>query len=150
MYLQFNLGLWITLLFFASSQATWPGPGHVIDNDTLASKTGSEGDGEVWLSVLGKVYNVTEGRRFYGEGGSYSIFAARDASGYFASGKFDEESARAVEYDSLSKSALSDLKHWVEFYEKKDAYPQIGVMDGIFYDSNGYQTKLRTRLCKAT
>lgn len=121
----------------------------VIDSDTLASKTGSGGEGDVWLAVLGKVYDVTEGRRFYGEGGSYSIFAAKDASGYFASGKFDDEIASKVDYDSLSEAALGDLKHWVEFYRNKEAYPQIGVVQGIFYDSNGNETKLSKRVFRA-
>ncbi|KAJ4349774.1 Dihydrodipicolinate synthase [Didymosphaeria variabile] len=66
----------------------------------------------VYLSVRGRVFDVTSGRNFYGPGGPYANFAGRDASRGLAHGSFDE--------DMLTKDLdgpLDDLKdlneeHW--------------------------------------
>lgn len=42
--------------------------------DRLARYDGSDG-GRIRLSILGTVFDVTDGRRFYGPGGSYHGFA---------------------------------------------------------------------------
>lgn len=91
---------------------------------------------------MGLVYDVTTGRRFYGEGASYSVFSAKDATGALASGKFDEESANAVNFANLSKDEIDGLKHWKSFYAEKEEYVQIGVLEGRFYDAKGEATDL--------
>ncbi|KAI4254606.1 MAG: hypothetical protein L6R42_007124 [Xanthoria sp. 1 TBL-2021] len=59
----------------------------------------------VYLAVNGKVFDVSNGRNFYGPGGPYENFAGRDASRGLACGSFDE--------DMLTKDLegpLDDLK----------------------------------------
>lgn len=116
----------------------------VINEEELSSMNGAGGEGDVWLSVLGKVYDVTEGRRFYGEGGSYSVFGAKDNTANFATGKFDDPE---VDFANLSEKHLSGLRHWTQFYKNNENYKQIGVLgNGIFYDTSGIATELHVSI----
>ena len=59
----------------------------------------------IYFAVNGKVFDVSNGRNFYGPGGPYENFAGRDASRGLACGSFDE--------DMLTKDLngpLDDLK----------------------------------------
>ena len=51
--------------------------------EELAKYDGADG-GPIFLAIYGRLFDVTEGRNFYGKGASYSGFAARDASRAFA------------------------------------------------------------------
>ena len=64
----------------------------LVSKEELASKTG-EDESEIWLSVLGEVYDVTGGRSYYGKGRSYGAFAGTDCSVCFMSGVFTAEEA---------------------------------------------------------
>ena len=48
----------------------------------------------IWLSILGKVYDVTEGTEYYGPGQSYNSLTAADTSVPFVSGTFTPEEAK--------------------------------------------------------
>lgn len=61
-------------------------------NKFFFSKTGEDGS-SIWLSVLGEVYDVTEGRDYYGPGESYNKLASRDSSVPFVTGTFTPEEA---------------------------------------------------------
>lgn len=49
----------------------------------------------IWLSILGKVYDVTDGQKFYSKmlKGDYTFYAGRDASPCFGSGNNTPEGA---------------------------------------------------------
>merc|ERR1712001_612509 len=64
----------------------------------LAKYDGTGEDGRVLVGVLGKIYDVTKGKRFYGPGGPYSGFSGRDASRGLATFSVD---AITDEYDDL-------------------------------------------------
>jgi len=63
-------------------------------------------DARVLIGVLGKVYDMTKGKSFYGPGGPYSVFAGHDASRALA--KF-EVHLISDEYDDLSDLTQSEL-----------------------------------------
>jgi len=48
----------------------------LFDTTRLSRYKGVDG-GKIYLSILGIVFDVTEGRRFYGPGGSYSGFSGK-------------------------------------------------------------------------
>jgi hypothetical protein len=103
-------------------------------------KKGEDGS-DIWLSIIGEVYDVTSGVDFYGPGrGGYGIFAGRDASVPFITGKFNEEEAKKG-LDSISINALSALEHWKDFYAESDKYDFIGLLvDPRYYDEEGKPT----------
>ncbi|KAA6416186.1 MAG: cytochrome b5 [Lasallia pustulata] len=79
----------------------------------------------VYLSVRGRVFDVTSGRNFYGPGGPYENFAGRDASRGLAYGSFDEDMLTKNlngplddlhDLDDDQKQALND---WEERFTEK-------------------------------
>jgi membrane-associated progesterone receptor component len=87
----------------------------------LRKYDGTGPDGRVLLAVLGKIYDMTKGKRFYGPGGPYAGFAGRDASRGLATFNVD---AMADEYDDLSdlkSSEIEQVREWeLQFSEKYD------------------------------
>jgi len=92
----------------------------------LKEYDGTGEHGRVLIAVLGKVFDVTKSRNFYGPGGPYSSFAGRDASRGLAT--FNVNSA-CEEYDDLSdlkQSELDQVREWeAQFTEK---YPIVGKL----------------------
>lgn len=105
----------------------------------LASYNGENG-GPVYLALLGRVYDVSDGIHLYGRGCSYSYFAGRDASVSFITGEFEnfiEDEADDV--ISLEPSQLLGLSNWQKFYESRYVYK--GKLIGRFYDDIGEPTE---------
>merc|ERR1739844_493846 len=88
----------------------------------LAKYDGTGEDGRVLVGVLGKIYDVTKGKRFYGPGGPYSGFSGRDASRGLAT--FNVNAINPDEYDDLSDlkpSEIEQVREWeLQFSEKYD------------------------------
>ena len=126
-------------LFTASVSAV-----RVVSKDELATKTSETGD-VIWLSIMGEVYDVSNGTEYYAEGNGYSIFAGRDASVSFITGRFTpEEAEKSVE--ELKPEELGSLDHWREFYEKEEKYSFVGLLEGELYDKDGNPTDLQKKL----
>lgn len=120
----------------------------VIMNEELEEKTGKDGS-EIWLSILGDVYDVTKGKQHY-SGGSYKAFAGTDCSSCFVSGKFTEDEAK-VNPNELTDKQLSGILNWVKFYASHKTYKFIGhLADTRYYSIDGQPTKnlieIRTRI----
>ncbi|XP_053559629.1 membrane-associated progesterone receptor component 2 [Bombina bombina] len=77
----------------------------------------------ILLAVNGKVFDVTQGSKFYGPEGPYGIFAGRDASRGLATFRLDKEALRD-EYDDLSDLnavQMESVREWeMQFKEKYD------------------------------
>lgn len=111
----------------------------VVTKEELATKTTVEN--ELWLAIVGEVYNVTAGARYYQENASYHVFAGRDGSAAFVTGNFTPEGAEKGLYESLKPEELSSLETWREFYQNEKKYPFIGVLEGELYDKDGKPTE---------
>jgi len=92
----------------------------------------------LYLSVLGTVYDVQKGERFYAKGKAYQHFAGRDASRAFVTGDFSMDGLRDDVLD-LKPEELLALKKWVETYEKD--YLSVGRLVGRYYDEEGRPTE---------
>lgn len=111
----------------------------VVTQEELESKTG-ENDSEIWLSVLGEVFDVTEGKSFYGKGMSYSGLSGKDCSLGYVTGIFTAEEA-AKDTDEISDDMIPGVLEWLSFYKTHGSYKFVGyLVDPRFYDEHGEPT----------
>ena len=120
----------------AEEETKW----RVITEDELSTKIDNGGEGEIWLSVLGEVYDVTVGRAYYGGDSGYAIFAGRDASAAYATGDFSAEGVKK-DVAELNARELVGVKDWKNFYADHEEYKKVGVLCCDFYDEDGNPTE---------
>lgn len=135
---------------------TWiNGPQEFTDED-LKKYDGTNPDLPIYLAINGTIYDVSNGRKHYGPGGSYRFFAGCDASRAFVTNCFKEDRTpdlRGVEemfipvddpemdrlYTTSQLQALkkeerkkareqvhANLKHWVDFFDGSTKYTKVG------------------------
>jgi len=83
-------------------------------------------DGRVLMAVLGKIFDVTKSKNFYGPGGPYSAFAGKDASRGLATFNVGLAKEEYDDLSDLSKSELDQVREWSEQFTEK--YPIIGKL----------------------
>jgi len=91
----------------------------------------------LYVGFFGKVYDVNKGRKHYGPDGSYHIFAGRDATQAFITGKFTEEGL-VDNIETFETEKFLEIEGWIKFYE--ETYPCVGKVVGHFYDEEGKET----------
>merc|ERR1712012_1521844 len=71
-----------------------------------------EDDTPLLISIFGRIYDVSEGEKFYGPDGSYPLFAGRDVTYALSTGckTCVEESA-----ENLDEKQLMEGKRWLSF-----------------------------------
>jgi len=107
-----------------------PLPKHNVPLSELHKYDGKGEDGRVCVAILGKVYDVTKGSRFYGPEGPYSTFAGRDATRALAT--FDVVAVKEEwdQHDDLTPSQMSSVQEWeIQFSERYDFVGKL-VKDG--------------------
>mmetsp|Transcript_10715 Transcript_10715/g.23041 ORF Transcript_10715/g.23041 Transcript_10715/m.23041 type:complete len:105 (+) Transcript_10715:58-372(+) len=82
-------------------------------------------DAPVYFSVMGKVFDVTSGRTFYGPGGPYAIFAGRECARALAMMKI-EVSECTDDVEGLDEKQRHTLEQWIAKFESK--YPLVGTL----------------------
>lgn len=97
-----------------------------------------ETQSDLFLAVLGTVFNVTEGNRHYKKGAAYHYFIGKDGSRALVTGNFKDESDEKDHVMDLSCNDLLTLVHWRNTFKKK--YIEVGVLIGRFYDIDGQET----------
>ncbi|KDQ14952.1 hypothetical protein BOTBODRAFT_32312 [Botryobasidium botryosum FD-172 SS1] len=90
---------------------------------TLQPFDGKDG-GRILLAIDRKVFDVSNGRSFYGPDGMYGNFAGRDASRGMAKQSFDLEMLTPVDapldpLKDLTKSERENMKGWIEHFSNK-------------------------------
>lgn len=129
-----------------------------MTGEELKAYDGSDPTKPIYLAINGTIYDVSNGRNFYGPGGSYHFFAGADASRAFITSCFKEDitpDIRGVELMYIPKSTPEidalftsgeikirmeqerrkareqghqALKHWVDFFEKSPKYNKVGTV----------------------
>ncbi|KAH8905637.1 cytochrome b5 [Coniochaeta sp. PMI_546] len=96
-----------------------------ISVEALAQANGVDGN-KCYVAIKGRVYDVT-GNKAYQPGGSYHVFAGKDASRALAktSTKAEDVKPEWADLDEKEKSTLND---WETFFSKR--YNVVGLVDG--------------------
>ena len=105
----------------------------------------------IYISVFGRVYDVTEGEKFYGEGASYGMFAGKDVTRALCLGcKDDECLVRSTE--GLKDKELDEGKRWLSFFQLHDKYHYVGSLERVdseaWLDSLVQETLIETQKMK--
>ena len=109
-------------------------PTRVLDPVLVPPKTFTLGDlrtqdgrrgRSIYISVKGFVYDVTEGREFYGPGGGYAFMAGRDATVCLARMSLDPSLLNS-DWSGLEEESLQVLADYVRLFNRK--YPCVGTL----------------------
>ncbi|KAK2002489.1 cytochrome b5-like Heme/Steroid binding domain-containing protein [Colletotrichum falcatum] len=133
----------------------WNGPLYLTPEELL-QYDGSDPEKPIYLAINHTIFDVSANPRIYGPGGSYNVFAGRDASRGFVTGCFmddrtpdmrgveemflpldDPEIDRNWSYDDMQRLREEELaaararvhealKHWVDFFSNSDKYAMVG------------------------
>jgi len=103
----------------------------------------------VYLSVAGKVFDVSSGREFYGPGGPYELFAGHECGVALAKMSFETEhlddiaGCQKTPAGKLSYVEADELDNWVTKFEHFKCYPVVGALiaDGDMPDPDRIVTK---------
>ena len=117
-----------------------------ITREQLEEMDGFDG-APLYLSIKGRVYDVTAGAKFYAEGSEYHDWVGKDASRSFGTGCRNVDGTDRTGMDCLSESLegltdseLKEIDRWLELYEMHDKYTFVGhlvddpvneILDGI-------------------
>ena len=117
----------------------------VFTKDELAKYGADKGGDKVYLAMLGRVFDVSKGKKHYGKGGGYSFFSGRDGTRAFITGEFDDKGL-TDDIKGLRSEDCFALADWVRFYEKE--YTYVGKVIGNFYNEKGEETEEVARFWK--
>lgn len=86
--------------------------------DQLIQYSGTDPSKPIYVAIKGRVFDVTTGKSFYGPGGSYAMFAGKDASRALAKmSKNDEDVSPSL--DGLTEKEMGVLDDWEKKFEAK-------------------------------
>ncbi|XP_068314278.1 probable steroid-binding protein 3 [Pyrus communis] len=89
----------------------------------LIQYNGTDPSKPIYVALNGRVFDVTDGKSFYGPGGPYAVFAGKDASRALAKMTTNDEDINAS-LDGLTEKELGVLADFEKKFEAK--YPVVG------------------------
>ncbi|GAB1604515.1 membrane-associated progesterone receptor component 2-like [Argonauta hians] len=90
----------------------------------LRKYDGTGEDGRICIAVNRKVFDVTRGRKYYGPGGPYSVFAGRDASRALACFSVSDIKDGYDDLSDLTSSQMNQIHEWE--MQLTDEYTLVG------------------------
>lgn len=119
-------GKWVQAkTYFLSKQ-------QLFSERTLAQYDGSDPNKPLYIAIDGDVYDVSTNRLTYGPGGSYHIFAGKDAARAYATGCFQTHLTHDIR--DLDEGELQGLAHWKKFFADHKTYLKVGTVKHVPID----------------
>ena len=103
--------------------------------DTELYEFGNGHDGKpLLLGILGHVYDVSAGSKFYGEKGDYAAFAGHDVTYSLGTGCKAIECVQRKAVDTFTEKELNEAKRWLSFFHLHDKYKIVGKIESNYVD----------------
>jgi predicted heme/steroid binding protein len=102
-------------------------------NEELLEMGDGLDDRPILISIFGRVYNVSQGNKFYGPGGPYHAFAGHDITYSLSTGCRSDECISLTSEDLTEKERLEG-KRWLSFFHWHDKYPLVGKLESDFLE----------------
>ncbi|KAL6642865.1 hypothetical protein ACP70R_021046 [Stipagrostis hirtigluma subsp. patula] len=96
-----------------------------ITEEELRQYDGSDPEKPLLMAIKGQIYDVSQSRMFYGPGGSYEMFAGRDASRALAKMSFEPKDLTG-DISGLTPMELGSLNDWE--YKFTSKYVKVGTI----------------------
>ncbi len=98
----------------------------------MAKYDDTDPDLPIFIAIKGHIFDVTQGRSFYGANGGYHFFAGRDGTRSFSTGCFDVKKPLCTEnahiYDDLNENQIGSINDWESFYRDSSKYHYVGEL----------------------
>lgn len=105
----------------------------IVSLEELASATGpkttreeDDDDPRLWIAVMGYVFDVSAGAKFYGVGGPYHGLTGRDATFALALGDLTLVDDKVVGRELTREADLAEARRWLEYFAGHDKYVRVG------------------------
>ncbi|KAG8037919.1 hypothetical protein GUJ93_ZPchr0024g29063 [Zizania palustris] len=105
-----------------------------VTEEELRAYDGSDPTRPLLMAIKGQIYDVTQSRMFYGQGGPYEKFAGRDASRALAKMSFDPEDLTG-DISGLAPLEVEALNEWE--YKFMSKYVKVGTIKNTIPVSDG-------------
>ncbi|KAF8722595.1 hypothetical protein HU200_022430 [Digitaria exilis] len=96
-----------------------------ITEEELRQYDGSDPEKPLLMAIKGQIYDVSQSRMFYGPGGSYALFAGKDASRALAKMSFEPQDLNG-DISDLTPMELGSLNDWE--YKFTSKYVKVGTI----------------------
>jgi len=96
--------------------------------EQLAEFDGSDVNKPIYVAIKGTIFDVTHKRDTYGQGGSYNLFAGKDASKALGKSSLKDEDAIS-DWTGLPDAEQKVLSDWYDFFKKR--YNIVGKVSDL-------------------
>lgn len=97
--------------------------------EQLAQYGGEDQNKPIYLSIAGRIFDVSSASRHYRKGETYNCLTGKDATYAFVSGDLSDsglQNSSTIDLKNLENSQQEDLDKWVGFFAK--TYPEVGEL----------------------
>eukprot|EP01135_Chromosphaera_perkinsii_P007557 Nk52_evm13s914 gene=Nk52_evmTU13s914 len=99
--------------------------------EDLAQYNGENGY-PIYVSLLGKVYDVQGGEKHYGKNGPYHMLAGKEITRFLTLATADDLATMEVDvdnpFDGVTEEHFESLKRWILLFERHGEYARVGTV----------------------